>query len=78
MHFAKQSREHLNEVTHQVYFDVEIAGKPADGKHVVFGKVLSGMDVVYKIEAQGRLSCTPKNKVVIVASGEISVGRATT
>ncbi|KAK5818395.1 hypothetical protein PVK06_023332 [Gossypium arboreum] len=55
-----------------------MAAKWLDGKHVVFGKVLSGMDVVYKIEAQGRLSCTPKNKVVIVASGEISVGRATT
>ncbi|MBA0757607.1 hypothetical protein Gotri_020692 [Gossypium trilobum] len=40
--------------------------------------VLSGMDVVYKFEAQGRLSCTPKNKVVIVGSGEISVGRAIT
>ncbi|KAK8288296.1 hypothetical protein V6Z11_D07G114300 [Gossypium hirsutum] len=49
-----------------------------DGKHVVFGKALSGMDVVYKFEAQGRLSCTPKNKIVIVGSGEISAGRATT
>ncbi|KAH1130695.1 hypothetical protein J1N35_002073 [Gossypium stocksii] len=32
---AKQSREDLNEVTHQVYFDVEIAGKPAGMLHFV-------------------------------------------
>lgn len=43
-----------------------------DGKHVVFGKVLSGMDVVYKIEAEGRQSGTPKSKVVIADSGELS------
>ncbi|CAM6123551.1 unnamed protein product [Calypogeia fissa] len=42
-----------------------------DGKHVVFGKVLSGMDVVYKVEAQGAQSGTPKKKVVIVDSGEL-------
>lgn len=42
-----------------------------DGHHVVFGKVLSGMDVVYKIEAGGRKSGTPKRKVVILDSGEM-------
>lgn len=42
-----------------------------DGKHVVFGKVISGMDVVYKIEAEGRQNGTPKSKVVIADSGEI-------
>ncbi|KAG8371500.1 hypothetical protein BUALT_Bualt13G0094100 [Buddleja alternifolia] len=42
-----------------------------DGRHVVFGKVLSGMDVVYKIEAEGRQSGTPKSKVVIADSGEL-------
>ncbi|PPS00810.1 hypothetical protein GOBAR_AA19866 [Gossypium barbadense] len=69
---AKKSKEDLKEVTHKVYFDVEIAGKPAlDGRHVVFGKVLSGMDVVYKVEAEGRQSGTPKSKVVIADSGEL-------
>lgn len=42
-----------------------------DGRHVVFGKVLSGMDVVYKIEAEGKQSGTPKSKVVIADSGEL-------
>ena len=42
-----------------------------DGRHVVFGKVISGMDVVYKVEAEGTQSGTPKRKVVIVDSGEL-------
>lgn len=42
-----------------------------DGRHVVFGKVVSGMDVVYKIEAQGRQNGTPKSNVVVVDSGEL-------
>ncbi|KAK4762738.1 hypothetical protein SAY86_008506 [Trapa natans] len=42
-----------------------------DGRHVVFGKVLSGMDVVYKMEAEGRQSGTPRSKVVIADSGEL-------
>ncbi|KAK8624101.1 hypothetical protein V6N13_065456 [Hibiscus sabdariffa] len=58
------------------FFITTVTTSWLDGKHVVFGKVLSGMDVVYKIEAEGRLSGTPKSKVVIVGSGEISIGRA--
>lgn len=42
-----------------------------DGRHVVFGKVLSGMDVVYKVEAEGTSGGTPKKKVTIADSGEI-------
>lgn len=42
-----------------------------DGRHVVFGKVLSGMDVVYKVEAEGSQNGTPKSKVVIADSGEL-------
>ena len=42
-----------------------------DGRHVVFGKVVEGMDVVKKIETMGSASGHPKAKVTIVDSGEI-------
>ena len=42
-----------------------------DGKHVVFGKVTAGYDVVKKIEAEGSSSGEPKKQIVIVDSGEL-------
>jgi peptidylprolyl isomerase len=42
-----------------------------DGRHVVFGKVLSGLDVVYKVEAEGSSGGTPKRPVHIADSGEL-------
>nr|CAB3471399.1 unnamed protein product [Digitaria exilis] len=44
-----------------------------DGLHVVFGKVVAGMHVVHKIEAQGQSTGVPKAKVVIVNSGQLHV-----
>ncbi|KAF5467431.1 hypothetical protein F2P56_017257 [Juglans regia] len=44
-----------------------------DGRHVVFGKVLSGMDIVYKIEGEGRQNGVPKSEVVISDSGELTM-----
>eukprot|EP01126_Amoeba_proteus_P047218 TRINITY_DN537_c0_g1_i3.p1 TRINITY_DN537_c0_g1~~TRINITY_DN537_c0_g1_i3.p1 ORF type:complete len:168 (-),score=38.90 TRINITY_DN537_c0_g1_i3:103-606(-) len=42
-----------------------------DGKHVVFGKVIEGLDVVYKVEKQGTSDGPPKCKLVITDCGEI-------
>eukprot|EP00462_Mataza_sp_D1_P023436 CAMPEP_0175140778 /NCGR_PEP_ID=MMETSP0087-20121206/11712_1 /TAXON_ID=136419 /ORGANISM="Unknown Unknown, Strain D1" /LENGTH=191 /DNA_ID=CAMNT_0016424067 /DNA_START=44 /DNA_END=619 /DNA_ORIENTATION=+ len=42
-----------------------------DGRHVVFGKVLEGMDVVEKVEAVGSGSGTPEKEVLISDSGEL-------
>ena len=42
-----------------------------DGKHVVFGEVVEGMDVVRAIEALGSPSGATKGKVVIDASGTV-------
>ncbi|XP_047312339.1 peptidyl-prolyl cis-trans isomerase CYP20-1-like [Impatiens glandulifera] len=53
------------------FFITTVTTSWLDGRHVVFGKVLSGMDVVYKVEAQGNQSGTPKSKVVIADSGEL-------
>lgn len=42
-----------------------------DGRHVVFGKVTAGMDLVKKIEAQGTDSGKPKAAVTISDCGEL-------
>ena len=44
-----------------------------DGKHVVFGEVLEGYDVVQKIEAVPTQSDRPIKTVKIVKSGELPV-----
>lgn len=43
-----------------------------DGEHVVFGKVIEGMDAVFAIEGgAGTYSGKPRKKVIIADSGEI-------
>ena len=44
-----------------------------DGRHVVFGKVIDGMDTVFKIEAVGSGSGSPSKKVTITESGELEM-----
>lgn len=42
-----------------------------DGKHVVFGHVVSGMDIVRLMESQGTASGKTKKKITIRDSGEL-------
>jgi peptidyl-prolyl isomerase F (cyclophilin D) len=42
-----------------------------DGKHVVFGKVVEGMDVVSKIESLGSQSGQTKAKIMIANCGQL-------
>ena len=42
-----------------------------DGKHVVFGKVVDGMDTVKAVESHGSRSGRPSKQVVIADCNEI-------
>ena len=44
-----------------------------DGRHVVFGKVISGMDVITAVEAVGSQSGKTSKEVIIEDSGSIEV-----
>jgi peptidyl-prolyl isomerase F (cyclophilin D) len=43
-----------------------------DGKHVVFGRVSEGMDVVKQIESLGSQSGSTRKKIVVADSGELA------
>jgi peptidylprolyl isomerase len=43
-----------------------------DGKHVVFGKVVEGLDVVKKLEAVGSKSGATSKPAAIADSGQLS------
>ncbi|KAG2447830.1 hypothetical protein HYH02_007286 [Chlamydomonas schloesseri] len=53
------------------FFITTVTTSWLDGRHVVFGKVVEGMDVVYKVEAVGSSSGKPSKKVTIADSGEL-------
>ena len=42
-----------------------------DGKHVVFGKVVEGMDVIKEVESYGSQSGRTKEKVIIADCGQL-------
>ncbi len=54
------------------FFLTTVATPWLDGKHVVFGKVTEGMDVVKQIEALGSPSGAPRKKIVIADCGEVA------
>jgi peptidylprolyl isomerase len=54
-------------------FFITVAECPwLDGKHTVFGKVLTGMDVVKKMEAVGTPNGAPREKVEIEHCGAVA------
>ncbi|KAJ3988786.1 cyclophilin [Lentinula detonsa] len=53
------------------FFITTVVTQWLDGKHVVFGEVVKGMDLVKMIESLGSQSGTPKYKVTITDSGTV-------
>mmetsp|Transcript_21182 Transcript_21182/g.19293 ORF Transcript_21182/g.19293 Transcript_21182/m.19293 type:complete len:195 (+) Transcript_21182:26-610(+) len=53
------------------FFITTVVTSWLDGKHVVFGEVLDGYDIIQKVESQGSQSGTPSKTVRISDSGEI-------
>jgi peptidylprolyl isomerase len=54
------------------FFITTIVTDWLDGKHVVFGEVVEGMDIVKTIEGQGSRSGATKSQVTIAKSGVIA------
>jgi peptidylprolyl isomerase len=53
------------------FFITTAATSWLDGKHVVFGKLVEGLDVLKVIEEQGTSAGTPRTKVVVANCGQI-------
>lgn len=53
------------------FFITTVKTEWLDGKHVVFGKVIKGMDLVRKIEKLGSRSGRPKSEIKVMGSGEL-------
>lgn len=54
------------------FFITTVATPWLDGKHVVFGRVLEGSDIVKAIEAKGTSSGKPSAEITILDSGELA------
>ncbi len=54
------------------FFITTVKTEWLDGKHVVFGKVVEGMDVVKKIETYGSQSGKTSNPIKIINCGQLS------
>ncbi|XP_033634765.1 peptidyl-prolyl cis-trans isomerase B-like [Asterias rubens] len=57
------------------FFITTVKTQWLDGKHVVFGKIIEGMDVVRKIENTEVNNSAPKQEVVIADCGVIEVDK---
>ena len=53
------------------FFVTTVPTPHLDGKHVVFGEVSEGMNIVKAIEALGSRSGAPSKKVTISSSGVV-------
>lgn len=53
------------------FFITTIVTSWLDGKHVVFGKVVQGMDIVEKIESMGSQSGRTSKKIIVDDCGEL-------
>ncbi|CAF2376730.1 unnamed protein product [Rotaria sp. Silwood2] len=53
------------------FFITTVATPWLDSKHVVFGEVMDGMDIVRKIEALGSQSGKPQKRITIASCGEL-------
>lgn len=53
------------------FFITTVTTSWLDNKHVVFGEVIEGLDLVTRIESYGTQSGQPKARIVIAASGTI-------
>ena len=53
------------------FFITTVATPHLNGRHVVFGKVVEGMDVVKKIESYGSQSGATSKKIAVEACGEL-------
>ena len=55
------------------FFITTVVTSWLDGKHVVFGKILEGMDVVKAVEALGSSSGKTDGEIMIADSGELTI-----
>lgn len=55
------------------FYVISAATPHLDGRHVVFGKVLAGMELMRRVEAVGSDSGAPSSEVEIVDCGELDI-----
>ncbi|KAG8797141.1 Multifunctional pyrimidine synthesis protein CAD [Serendipita sp. 399] len=53
------------------HYRIQVKTPWLDGKHVVFGEVVEGMDVVQAVEAVGSQSGATKQRVTVADSGVV-------